>query len=574
MKNVAIVLFLLLVGCAPSGTKTIKLKLIETSDVHGNYFPYDFINQRNSEGGLARVACYVDSLRAVYGDNLLLLDNGDILQGQPSAYYYNYIDTASVHVAADIMNSMRFDVGNVGNHDLETGHDVYDRWIKQCNFPVLGANIVKQSDGEPYLQPYAVFEREGIKIVVLGLITPAIPAWLHEELWAGLYFEDMVEAAEKWMKIIQEKENPDIVIGLFHAGKDARLLLDRYREDTSVEIARDIPGFDVVLIGHDHTLYCDKVVNTEGDSVLVVNPGHNALFVSDVGITLTVKNKKVIDKQVSGCLTNVESYPACDDFVNAYQTQYNDINAYVNEKIGVFTQSVNTRAAYFGPSGFVDFIHSLQLELTNADISFASPLSFDASISKGDITIADMFNLYKFENYLYTMEATGEEVKRILEESYAIWTNQMKSPNDRLLLLRTEGPRRRFFANYYFLFDSAAGLIYTVDVTKPMGEKITIVSMADGTPFHKDKKYKIVVTSYRGNGGGELLIRALRISQEQLRDRILSATENDFRYYLIDYIREKKVLTPRALNQWKFIPENWVKQAAARDYAYLFGEDD
>lgn len=574
MKNVAIVLLLFLVGCSSSGTKIITLKLIETSDIHGNYFTYDFVNQRDSEGGLARVAYYVDSLRAVYGDNLLLLDNGDVLQGQPSAYYYNYMDTTAVHLAADMMNYMRFDVGNVGNHELETGHNVYDRWIRQCDFPILGANIIKQSDGDPYLQPYAVFNREGVKIVVLGLITPAIPAWLHEELWAGLYFEDMVEAADKWVKIIREKENPDIVVGLFHAGKDARLLLDRYREDTSVEIARNIPGFDVLLIGHDHTLYCEQVVNTAGDSVLVINPGNNALFVGDVDITLTVKNKKVIDKQISGCLTNIESYSASDGFLNTYQTQYNAINDFVNEKIGVFTQSVNTRSAYFGPSGFVDFIHSLQLELTEADISFAAPLSFDASISKGDITIGDMFNLYEFENYLYTMEATGEEVKRILEESYAIWTNQMKSPDDRLLLLRTEGPRRRFFMNYYFLFDSAAGVIYTVDVTKPIGEKITIVSMADGTPFYKDKKYKIVVTSYRGNGGGELLIRALDITQEQLRDRILSATENDFRYYLINYIREKKVLTPKALDQWKFIPEHWVKPAAERDYAYLFGEED
>ena len=88
----------------------------------------------------------------------------------------------------------------------------------------MGANIIRTSDRETYLKPYEVFERDGVKIVVLGMITPAIPVWLPETLWQGLYFADMEETARKWMKIIQEKEKPDVVVGIFHAGNEARTM--------------------------------------------------------------------------------------------------------------------------------------------------------------------------------------------------------------------------------------------------------------------------------------------------------------------------------------------------------------
>ena len=158
----------------------------------------------------------------------------------------------------------------MGNHDVEAGHAVFDRWIKQCDFPILGANIIRTSDRETYLKPYEVFERDGVKIVVLGMITPAIPVWLPETLWQGLYFADMEETARKWMKIIQEKEKPDVVVGIFHAGNEARTMSGQYREDASMEVAQRIPGFDVVMMGHDHRRYCGKAANIEGDSVLLI----------------------------------------------------------------------------------------------------------------------------------------------------------------------------------------------------------------------------------------------------------------------------------------------------------------
>ena len=554
-----------------AATREVKLKLIETSDIHGNFFPYNFITQQDWKGSFARVHSYAQQERQTYGHNLLLMDNGDILQGQPSAYYYNFMDTVSTHITAAMMNYMGFVVGNMGNHDVEAGHAVYDRWISQCQFPVLGANIIRTSDEQPYLKPYEIIEREGVKIAVLGMITPAIPTWLPETLWKGLYFADMEQTARKWMPIIQEKEKPDIIIGLFHAGKEARTVAGKYREDASAEIAERIPGFDIIMMGHDHRHFCGKIANVQGDSVLLINPANNGRTVGDVEISLTLDGDKVIRKSIQGKLADMDKLEPSPDFMKQFAPQYQAVEAFVSEKVGTFTETISTRPAYFGPSAFIDFIHSLQLDLTGADISFAAPLSFDAVIKEGDIHISDMFNLYKYENMLYTMELTGKEIKGFLEESYAIWTNQMKSADDHVLLLTERKDGNGYtFTNPSFNFDSAAGIIYTVDVTKPAGQKVSIQSLANGEPFDLNRTYRVALNSYRGNGGGELLTKGAGIPQDQLKDRIISATEKDLRYYMIQYIREKKTLSPQPLNQWKMIPEDWTEKAAERDARLLF----
>ncbi len=525
----------------PAQERKVKLKIVQTSDVHGNYYPYNFITQKEWGGSLARIYALVQKERETYKDNLILLDNGDILQGQPTAYYYNYIDTVSPHLCAEMMNYMKYDAGNMGNHDVETGRGVFDRWIGECNFPVLGANIIDTATGETHLKPYKVLERDGVKIVVLGMITPAIPAWLSENLWQGLRFDDMEQTAQKWMKIIREKENPDIVVGLFHAGQDAFRMSGKYNENASLNVAKNVPGFDIVLMGHDHARECKKIVQS---------------------------------KQIEGVLTPTEDYGISEDFIKEFTPQYNAVKLFVSKKIGTFTEDISTRPAYFGPSAFIDFIHSLQLDISGADISFTAPLSFDAEIKKGDIHVSDMFNLYKYENMLYVMTLSGREIKDVLEASYYMWTNQMKSPDDHLLWFkkkRREGAEdRASFQNFSFNFDSAAGIIYTVDVTKPQGEKVTIISMADGTPFSMDKIYKVALNSYRGNGGGELLTKGAGIPQNELKDRIIFSTDKDLRYYLMSYIEKKGTLDPRALNQWKFIPEDWTVPAAERDYEKLF----
>ncbi|MDD3037959.1 bifunctional UDP-sugar hydrolase/5'-nucleotidase [Bacteroides sp.] len=574
-KNVCICVWLLcLVLSVTAQEKVVKLKIVQTSDVHGNYYPYNFITREEWQGSLARIYAFVQKEREQYKENLILLDNGDILQGQPTAYYYNYIDTISPHLCSEMMNFMKYDAGNMGNHDVETGHSVFDRWIQTCDFPVLGANIIDTSTGETRLTPYKVLERDGVKIVVLGMITPAIPVWLSENLWRGLRFDDMEETARKWMKIIREKENPDLVIGLFHAGQKAFKISDKYNENASLQVAKNVPGFDVVLMGHDHAAECKKIMNVAGDSVLIIDPANNGIVLSNVDITLKLKDGKIQHKDIQGALTETKDYGVSKDFMKHFALQYEAVQNFVSKKIGTFTESISARPAFFGPSAFIDLIHRLQLDITGADISFTAPLSFDAEIKKGEVYVSDMFNLYKYENMLYVMTLSGKEIKNYLEDSYYLWTNQMKSPNDHLLWFKEKSKEgaadRAALQNFSFNFDSASGIIYTVDVTKPKGEKITIISMVDGTPFRMDKIYKVALNSYRGNGGGELLTKGAGIPQEKLKDRIIFSTDKDLRFYLMQYIEKMGTLDPQALNQWKFTPEEWTIPAARRDYGFLF----
>lgn len=556
-------------GAHGAAKKEVVLNIIETSDVHGSYFPYNFITRKPQNGSLARLSSLVNERRSQYKDAFMLVDNGDILQGQPIAYYYNYIDTKTEHVCASMLNYLRYDLGNMGNHDVEPGRAVYDRWVSQCKFPVLGANIIDTKTNKPYLPPYKVLERKGVKVAVLGMITPAIPSWLPEQLWSGLRFDDMETTARYWVKIIKEKENPDIIIGLFHAGPEGNQLGDAIENGSEI-VARNVPGFDVVFMGHDHQRHCRKVVNAAGDSVLITGPSNAARCVSDVMIKVVKKNGKLVKKEVSGQITELDAYPVDQAFMKTFAPQYVATIDFVSRKIGRMSSTISSKDAFFGPSAFIDLLHQLQMDLTGAEISFCAPLSPTAEIKEGDIYVSDMFNLYRYENMLYTMKLSGKEIKGFLEMSYALWTNQMKSASDHLLLLDDSMSGFGRFKNPTFNFDSAAGIIYTVDVTKPEGSRVDIKSMADGTPFQMDKIYKVAINSYRGNGGGDLLTKGAGIPKKELKSRIVTSTEKDLRYYLMKRIEEKKQLDPKPLNQWKFIPEEWTVPAAKRDYEIVF----
>lgn len=234
----------LTIQTAMAKTRTVRLVVVETSDVHGAFFPIDFIENRPAQGSMARVATLVDSLRREYGQNVILLDNGDILQGQPTCYYCNYVKPQMENVAAKVINRLNYDAETVGNHDVETGHAVYDKWCSEVRCPMLGANVVKAATGEPYFKPYTMLERDGLRIAVMGMLTDAVPNWLNESLWQGLRFEDMKTSAEKWMRVIKEKEKPDLVIGLFHSGWEGGIENDSCRENDAERVAREVPGFE------------------------------------------------------------------------------------------------------------------------------------------------------------------------------------------------------------------------------------------------------------------------------------------------------------------------------------------
>lgn len=553
--------------------KTIDLKFIETSDVHGSFFPYDFINRKPKAGSLARVATYVNQLRSQHGENVILLDNGDILQGQPVNYYSNYVDTTSANIAAQVVNYLRYDAQTIGNHDVETGHRVYDKWVSATHCPILGANVIDTKTNKPYLKPYTILKRGGARIAIIGLLTPAIPNWLGENLWSGLRFEEMVSSARQWMRVVKEQEKADIVIGLFHSGKDGGITTPHYKEDAALAVAREVPGFDVVFFGHDHTRYADAVTNSEGKRVACLDPANNAMSVAQADLQLVKKKGRWCVKESQWKLVDVADLPVDNDFVDHFSAFNETVKAYADRVIGTFENTISTRDSYFGNSAFNDLILNLELSITKADVAFNAPVSFDVAIKKGPVRVADMFNLYKYENQLFVMRLTGKEIRKALEMSYDLWVNTMTSPDDHLLLLdsKTRGDQQRLgFKNFSFNFDSAAGIDYEVDVTKPNGQKVKVLKMSNGEPFDENKYYKVAVNSYRANGGGELLTRGAGIAKDDLNDRIVWRSEYDLRHYLMEEIKRLGTLNPKPNTNWRFVPEQWTQEAAKRDRQLLF----
>lgn len=562
-------------SASAQNTETVRLRVIETSDVHGRFFPYDFIERTPARGSLARISHYVDSLRQTYGDRLILLDNGDILQGQPTCYYSNYVATRDSNIVARLLNYMHYDAATVGNHDIETGHAVYDKWMSEMHCPMLGANIIDTRTGRPYAKPYVILERQGVRIAVIGMLTPAIPNWLSEDLWSGLRFEPIEDSARRWAEYVRRQEHADIVIGLFHSGWSGGITRDGYTENAAEDVARRVDGFDVVLFGHDHRARKAVVEGPSGREVLCLDPSNNALRVADVQIEVTKTGGRVSTKTVTGDLHDVSEGTVDEQFVRHFAKDTDEVSAYVGQKIGEIADTMYTRDCFFGSAPFTDLIHNLQLAITHAEVSLNAPLQFDARIDKGAIHMSDMFKLYKYENLLCVLRMTGEEIRRHLEMSYDQWVGTMRSAADHIMLLdsASRGDMQRYgFRNMTFNFDSAAGIDYVVDVTKPDGEKVRILGMSDGQPFDPARTYRVVMNSYRANGGGELLTRGAGIPKDSLASRIVYKSDRDLRHYLAEEIRRQGTVVPKANGNWHFVPEAWAQPALERDRRLLFGK--
>lgn len=554
----------------------IKIKLIETTDVHGSLFPVDLIDQRKTYFSLASVASYVREQRNDTSQQVLLFDNGDILQGQPVVYYSNFEDTVSEHICAKIMNFMKYDGASIGNHDIEAGHAVYDKVVREFNFPVMAANAVRNDDGKPYFLPYTVYERNGLKIAVLGLITPGVPMWLPENLWEGIHFEDMIISAKYWSEIIREKEKPDLMVGLFHAGndytygnKDANTPLN---ENASVLVAQQVPGFDIIFTGHDHQEMASYVEGPAGKKVLIMNAKSYARYAAVVDATFIWN--PATDKYDVGLnpkLVDMSLYKPDSVYMETFAADLKTIREYVDRPVGFFTRRLDSQTAIFGPSDFVNFINELQLELTKADVSFAAPLSMNAVIDTGSIKVSDMFKLYKFENLLYTMQLSGKEIKDYLEYSIDGWFATMENEEDTLLKLRPDKKGGLTLQNPFFNFDAALGIEYSVDLSKPEGEKVTIHKFTSGQKFKPEQMYKVAINSYRGNGGGGHLTDGAGIPADKLEERILSSTDRDLRFYMMKWIEKKGQVTPRKVSNWELRPARWVKKATRKTNEIIYG---
>jgi 2',3'-cyclic-nucleotide 2'-phosphodiesterase/3'-nucleotidase len=594
--------------------KPLVLNVVETSDLHGALFPYDFKTDKPKDTSLSNVVTLVKELRAAKGEQLLLLDGGDNLQGQPLIYYYNFVATKSPSILSQTFNALGYDAIGLGNHDVETGHEVYDKVNKELKAGpekdgFISANLVNEKDGKPYFTPYRIVNKGGVKIAILGLTEPAFVKNFPKILYSGIKVVDMVESAKYWVPIIQSKEKPDLLIGLFHAGVDysygGQKADTPSNENAAQLVPMAVPGFDAVFVGHDHVGWDGQgydpatkakidVKDPTGKVVPIYGALNEARKIAVVKMTLTYnKSTKKLDVVQTGELRDMSKTVPDAAFVKQFDKQIAEAKAWVSKPIGKMEGSISSRDSMFGDSAFVDLIHQLQLDMTKdptfglkpAQISFCAPLSANAvvpSSADGTIYVRDMFSLYVYENWMYTMDLSGQQVKDFLEVSYDGWFNQMKDASDHLIAFATDATGAIAFDTRTnmpksktpsYNYDSAAGIVYDVDVSKPMGSRIIIKSMADGSAFDLAKTYSVAINSYRAMGGGGMLEKGAKISAADLLSMkyVSSATTKDLRFYLTQFIeKQTSALAPQAMGNWQVLPADWAAAGKALDYPLLY----
>lgn len=548
-----------------------RFEIYSTNDIHGRYFDSLYVPNDNGDlvhkSSLASISSTIKDARNRVGeDNIILLDMGDHIQGDNAPFYYSFVDTLSQHIYSRIANYMEYDAVVVGNHDIEVGHSVYDKVKSELNMPYLAANAIRNDNGKPYFEPYTIIDRQGVRVAVIGVTNPNVPSWLSPELWSGMHFQDIVSSLNEWISYVNDKEKPHFTIIAIHSGLGDEDSDDI--ENVGRYIAKHISGIDLVLASHDHRVAVEKY-NNNGKDVWLLEGGSRASNLSKAVFSFHIKDDQVQQLSVAAETLPMSGVAADAEYMSQFRDAFVAVKKFTNTEVGTLENDINSRDAYFGPSAYVDMIHLLQLKATGADVSFAAPLSFNKYIAKGALNYQNLMDIYPFENQLNVIELSGKEIKDYLEYSYSNWVNQNPNGSGHLLNINnTNGSSFRLSTPHYN-FDSAAGIIYEVDITKPISERVNIISMANGDSFQLDKNYKVALTSYRASGGGDLLTEGAGISRDDLQSRIVSRL-SDIREILYSQIQQEGVLKAEKLNQWEFVPEPLSKKLSDIDYKILF----
>ena len=536
------------VTAAPVATTeadTTTITILGTSDVHSNLYGYVYEDgKETTNNGLARISTYVNEVKKS-NPHVLLIDNGDTYQGNILTDDIYRKKPEVTHPVSVAMNAMNYDAMTLGNHEFNFGLDLIKRIEKEVKFPVLGANI-STKDGKSFVKPYTIANVDGIKVGIIGVTTPNVPRWDGEKV-DSLSFQHMGETVKKYAKELREVEKVDVLIASAHSGMIAEFDEDG-GSDAAAKIIEMVPDLDALLVGHMHIIVKDQVGQT-------VVGGPRNLGRDIVRFDLTVKKEAgtatVADRKVEVIdMTGYEPDQKIRDIIkNAHEATISFIAGgggagEVGGSGGLFGQA----SADFQPeneingipegklrdTAVVDLINKVQLKATGADVSAAALFKDTSNLKKGAITYANIFDIYKFDNTLYTVKVTGKELKAYMEWSASHY-NQWKE-GDISISFNPDVPG--------YLYDMFAGVDYKIDLSKPAGERIVDV-MYKGKPLSDTEELKLAVNNYRYSSG----LKALKLVSAN-RDW---ESPRSIRDYLVEYIQEQKVVSPEVDNNWEII---------------------
>lgn len=482
------------VSFAQSGENQVEtLTILHVNDVHGRYL-YQDAEQREPSIGHARLKSKVDSLREE--GNVLLLDAGDVVHGTVD------VTLSEGEAMIKLMNLVGFDALVPGNHDFNYGYERLLELKDMADFPIVAANVVKEADGSSDFKPYMIKEFDGFKVGIFGISTEETKVKSNPKNTEGIEFKDYIETSKEMVKELEEKE-VDVVVGLMHIG------IDEESDVTTIDIAKNVEGIDVIVDGHSHTkLPKGKLV---GDT-LIAQSGSN---LANIGmIELEIKDGKVENKKAF-LFTVKEAADLVPD--KDIEAEIEKISG-VNEKIkGEFIGKTKVdlvgerEVVRTGESTLGNVVTDAMLRASDADIAFTNGGGIRASITAGDITLGDVMKAFPFTNFLSVIEVTGDEVVDALEHGVESYPG-------------TAGK-----------FPHVAGMKYEFDPSKPAGKRILKVLLGEN-PIELDKNYKLVTNDFVAVGGdGYSMFEGKKILAE-------GALLSDV---LVEYIKSEVELDPK-----------------------------
>jgi len=594
--SLAVVLALLLTGC---GGNRDSFCIVGTTDIHGNIFSMDFVSDEPTpvSGGLARFSSFIDRQRKEWHKRVFYVDCGDILEGSPWAYYERTADYDQQSTTASVLDYLGCDVSVPGNHDLKVGINSFDRFVRSSSHPVICANFIYDSTpyedeydetglpsdnpeslasvvsgDQPVLPPYAVIEKKGVRVAFIGLLTPSTVLTQSVASMEGFKLTDMKQAANKYVQIVREKESPDFIVGVFHAGLDDDRYPEPYNGNVVLSLAKEVPGFDAIFYGHDHIPMDTVVTNVEGNAVALLNPGGSGTRAACLEVQLHRGKGNAVEKTMHGYLAEITDEPD-SRMINRYSSKITALQNYMDSVLGYIDIPVSTQGNMWRMTSMADYQHYEQLRGTSAQISLASPQSADQSLEAGPVTPKDMYRIFPYENTVSTLMLTGEEIRNFLEYVCDAWFNTVSSSDEHVLdVTEMSDGSLSLNAEIRHLF-TAQGINYITDVTRPDGQKVTVISMADGKPFDEKTLYRTAMNSYYSAGGDQILSLGTGIPLERLHEREMVSTRADLRFHAITRLgvsaESDNAVHPVRSGSWRVVPEIIVAESLGRDTLLL-----
>ncbi|MBG6104631.1 2',3'-cyclic-nucleotide 2'-phosphodiesterase/3'-nucleotidase [Micromonospora vinacea] len=549
--------------------RTWDLTLLGTSDTHGNVYNWDYYrdaeydDSKQNDIGVAKLATLINQIRRERrGKATLVLDAGDTIQGTPLATYYAKQEpitaTGEKHPMARAMNVIDYDAVTLGNHEFNYGLPLLDLWIRQLGFPALAANAVNAKTGKPAFLPYVIkkvslgFAAPTLRVGILGLTNPGVAIWDKGNVEGKLRFDDMIATAAKWVPIMRAR-GADLVLISAHGGDSGTSSYgpELPNENPVALIAQQVPGIDAILFGHAHNEVVERFVTNErtGTQVLLSEPSKWGQRLTRMDFTLSRERGRWTITKKAATMLNTNTVVEDPKVLAAVRAQHQKTIAYVNQVVAQATVEMSTVESRYKDTPILDFINHVQAETVTkalagtqyADLpvlSQASPFSRTAVFPAGDVKIRDIAGLYVFDNTLEAVVLSGAEVRTYLEYSAKYFrTLAPGAPVDPEQI--SDSP-----AVPDYNYDVISGLDYDIDISKPVGQRITrLVLAGTDTPVADNAQFVMAVNNYRRSGGGNF--------PGIVKTQVYNA-QQEIRQLLIDWAQAKGTIDPA-----DFFQQNW-----------------